>query len=254
MTANPKVEWDYTAHADSYSARPNYADEAIDELVELVGARKDEDYLVADVGAGTANLTVMLLARGLRCVAVEPNEAMRNHGKARTEEKGVKWYVGTGEATTLPDSHVDWVTFGSSFNTTDREKSLAETKRILKPRGWFTCMWNHRDLEDPLQKRIEGLIREMCPDYVAGTRREDQTELLEESGLFEKVHFIEATQPHARTVDEYVEAWRSTRNLSRVCKDDAEFEKVLAAIREEVSKADISMNYTTRIWAGRLTE
>ena len=44
-------------------------------------------------------------------------------------------------------------TFGSSFNVCDRQKALLESKRILVKEGWFACMWNHRDLEDPITKR-----------------------------------------------------------------------------------------------------
>jgi ubiquinone/menaquinone biosynthesis C-methylase UbiE len=244
--------WDYTAHAESYEARPNYADKAIDTLVQWVGAKQTKDFRVADIGAGTANLTLMLVQRGLACIAVEPNEAMRTIGIRRTQGMAVTWKIGTGESTGLDSKSVHWVTFGSSFNTTDRSKTLVETARILKDGGFFTCMWNHRDLEDPFQRRIEDLIRKMAPTYSGGTRRDDQEEVINTSGLFGPVKFVEESQQVTRTPDQYVEAWRSTRNLAIHAGEEL-FEKILECIRREAERQQtIRLTYTTRAWSAQL--
>lgn len=66
-------EWDYTKHAQFYSYRPNYADDAIDVLVAWSKGAKT----VADIGAGTGNLGIMLAARGLDVIEIEPNDADR---------------------------------------------------------------------------------------------------------------------------------------------------------------------------------
>src|SRR5262245_4811139 len=100
-------DWDYTHQAACYHLRPNYADAAIDALCEKVNAGSRADYVIADVGAGTGNLTVMFSARGLRCLAVEPNAAMRHIGIERTQGLPVEWIVGSGEHTTLPSTSVD---------------------------------------------------------------------------------------------------------------------------------------------------
>ena len=50
-------------------------------------------------------------------------------------------------------------TCGSSFGVVDRAATCREVARILEPQGWFACMWNHRDLDDPLQKEIESFIK-----------------------------------------------------------------------------------------------
>ena len=140
-----KTEWDYTALAAAYLKRPDYADAAIDAMLTIAGLEKGEQ--VCDVGAGVAHLTLMLATRELVVTAVEPNDAMRANGIKRTEGlANVQWYEGTGEQTCQSANAFDMVTFGSSFNVCDRPTALKETARILKPRGWFACMWNHRQL------------------------------------------------------------------------------------------------------------
>lgn len=209
---------------------------------------------MCDVGSGTAHLTLELLQRGLTVTAVEPNDAMRTHGITRTEKYDrIRWVEGTGESTGQPDGAFDLVTFGSSFNVTDRGKALAETKRILKPRGWFACMWNHRDLDDPVQHGIEEVIKARVPSYDYGTRREDQTEVINASGYFEPVPAFKGGVIHKQTKEECIEAWRSHGTLHRQAGE--RFGEVIEGITEflrGVSGDEITIPYTTRVWAARL--
>ncbi|MCH7624022.1 MAG: methyltransferase domain-containing protein, partial [Nitrospinae bacterium] len=179
-----KTEWDYTDLAEAYLKRPDYSDSAIDEMLACAGV--GENNHVCDVGAGVAHLTLKLAEKKLNVVSVEPNDAMRKRGIKRTARfANVKWFEGTGEKTGQTASSFDMVTFGSSFNVTDRQAALRETARILTPRAWFACMWNHRNLDDPLQAEIEGAIKFHISGYDYGTRREDQDPIIQASGLFE---------------------------------------------------------------------
>lgn len=243
-----KTEWDYTTLADAYLKRPDYAESAIDSLLAMTGGKD-----VCDVGAGVAHLTLMLAERGYNVSAVEPNDAMRGHGITRTRaHKSVRWSEGTGEATGQPDGAFDLVTFGSSFNVTDRPKALKETIRILKPHGWFACMWNHRRLDDPIQQEIESIIAAHVPGYDYGTRREDQTDVINASGLFGKVHTIEGNVTHAQSVTDCIEAWRSHGTLERQAGEA--FTETVDAIAEflfGLKRPSIEVPYQTRIWAAQ---
>lgn len=178
-----KTEWDYTELAAAYLKRPDYAQTAIDKMLQTAGVRKGD--LVCDVGAGAAHLTIKLAEFGLEVFAVEPNDAMRANGIERTKKfENVRWFEGVGEHTGMETGKFDMVTFGSSFNVCDRQKALVEAKRILKDNGWFACMWNHRDLNDPLQKEIEAVLMQEIENYGYGTRREDQTEVINKSEIF----------------------------------------------------------------------
>ncbi|MEM5787759.1 MAG: hypothetical protein AAGU11_10595, partial [Syntrophobacteraceae bacterium] len=66
--------WDYSRQAPYYEYRPNYSGRAIDTLVHYVGGLNADEFDVADIGAGTGNLSIMLLERGMRVTAVEPND------------------------------------------------------------------------------------------------------------------------------------------------------------------------------------
>lgn len=248
-----KTEWDYTTLADAYLKRPDYADAAIDAMLSIAGVEVGDT--LCDVGAGVAHLTLMLAARGLDVAAVEPNDAMRANGIKRTESLGnVRWHEGTGEASGQPSQAFDMVTFGSSFNVCDRTQALKETARILKPRGWFACMWNHRQLDDPVQAQIEAIIKQRVSGYGYGTRREDQTTVINSSGLFGPVVHLDARVMHEQSVAECVEAWRSHATLER--QAGAAFHEVVAAIEDyllSLGTPSIQVPYSTNIWVARLS-
>lgn len=247
-----KTEWDYTTLADAYLKRPDYADAAIDAMFSIAGAEQGDKF--CDVGAGVAHLTLMLAARGLDVTAVEPNDAMRANGIKRTAAlANVKWHEGTGEVTGQAAQAFDMVTFGSSFNVCDRQQALKETARILKPRGWFACMWNHRNLEDPIQARIEAIIKERVAGYGYGTRREDQTAVIDASELFGPVVHLDARVIHEQSIAECLEAWRSHATLER--QAGAKFHEVISAIDDylqSLQTPSIQIPYSTNIWVAQL--
>ena len=189
------TKWDYTELADAYLKRPDYSKDAISQILSLTQVKENDN--VCDVGAGVAHLTLHFANYGLIVSAVEPNNAMRLNGIKRTKEYSkVRWSEATGENTKEASNSFDLVSFGSSFNVTDRAKTLIEVNRILKTKGWFTCMWNHRDLSDPIQKTIESIIASNIDDYDYGTRREDQVDVINKSGLFLNPIVIELSLIH----------------------------------------------------------
>jgi ubiquinone/menaquinone biosynthesis C-methylase UbiE len=245
-----KTDWDYTNLADAYLKRPDYSLEALEPIRALAGVSAGDH--ACDIGAGVAHLTLHLARWGLSVVAVEPNDAMRSNGSRRTSGMDVRWVEATSHETRQPDGSFDLVTFGSSFNVADRAITLRETHRILKPGAWFTCMWNHRDLDDPIQARIEAIFHDRIPGYGYGTRREDQTEVIQASGLFDSIAPIEGRVSHSQKVVDAVEAWRSHATLERQAGERFhavvdEVEAFLLGLGVE----SIEVPYTTRAWVAR---
>ena len=125
---------DFTQVAKYYHNRPAYSPMILEKLIASVNdSQKDlREFQVVEVGAGTGKLTKMLNDFGLKVLAVEPNDNMREEGIAYTKGTDIKWQKGSGEDTQLPDKIADWVIMASSFHWTDPNKSLPEFARILK--------------------------------------------------------------------------------------------------------------------------
>ena len=245
-----KTEWDYTALADAYLKRPDYSVDALDQIHSLSGVVPGNR--ACDIGAGVAHLTLHLARWSLRVVAVEPNDAMRHNGAIRTKGMDVAWVEATSHDTKQEAGAFDLVTFGSSFNVADRTLTMRETCRILKPGCWFACMWNHRDLTDPIQARIEEIFHRRIPGYGYGTRREDQTEVIIGSGLFGRVTPIEGSVVHVQKVSDAIEAWRSHATLQRQAGE--QFGSVVDEVQEFLEGLgvdNIPVPYTTHAWAAQ---
>lgn len=244
------VSWDYSALAAHYDKRAEYDARALDRLIEAIGAKFGT--CIAEIGAGTGKLAVPLARRGFAVSAVEPNDKMCGLGISNSSGLKVNWYCASAEDTGLPATSFDIVTFGSSFNVVDRPVALREVARILRPRGWMACMWNHRDLDDPVQARVEMVIKHHIPGYSYGTRREDPAPAIAESGLFEPAQFIEGRFTVDMASTDYLEAWRSHATLHRQAGTS------FTAIVEEIGKllasggAWLPVPYFTRIWYARL--
>jgi ubiquinone/menaquinone biosynthesis C-methylase UbiE len=239
--------WDYSALAGYYDRRADYAPAALDAALSAMGlARGDE---VADMGAGTGKLARPMAERGILVHAVEPNEEMRAHGIRNTAGLSVTWRDGTGEHTGLNDRCVGAVSFGSSFNVVDQEATLRECRRIVEPRGWFCCLWNHRDLDDPLQARIEETIRGAIPDYQYGSRREDPTAVLAASTLFDTIEPFSAGFSETMTRQAIMDAWRSHGTLAR--QAGPALGAILDAISTTLQTDTVNVPYTTRGWYAR---
>jgi ubiquinone/menaquinone biosynthesis C-methylase UbiE len=244
----PKVTWDYTEHATHYDKRADYSSNAIKNLLKVICCTPSRP--VADIGAGTGKLTKELLKHGLTVRSVEPNNAMRTIGIQNTKGKLATWSVGTGEATGLSTSSVYAAFFGSSFNVVNQSLALAEVSRILVPEGWFACMWNHRNLDDPIQQQIENIIKSSIPEYSYGSRREDPTNVINTSGYFSATKSIEGSFVWKMLKSDVVVAWKSHATLKRQASSDSLFKSIIEQIANYLDKlpAVIEVPYTTRIY------
>lgn len=235
------LDWDYSALAAHYNQRAPYADAALDALMNAL--QLSPGTAVADIGAGTGRLSLPLRARGLRVTAVEPNAAMRAVGL----RDGLDYVDAPGEATGLPDRAFALVSYGSSFNVMEPGPTLAEAARLLDDDGYIAILWNHRDLDDPLQQAIEQAIRRHVPGYGYGRRREDPSAELAASGHFGPVQSLSRGFVHDTSREAFLDGFRAHATLLRQAGDRAP--AVFADIAALLGATErVQVPFHTRIW------
>lgn len=249
---------DFTELAKFYNARPGYSEMLLKVLGSYIGSYK-ENFKFADVGAGTGKLTENLVNIGLSGVCVEPNDAMREEGiKALKQHTNkIKWIKGSAETTGLEDSSVDWVFMASSFHWTDHKAALKEFHRILKPGGFFTALWNPRDIENSqINKEVEEVIYKYVPNMKrvsSGSKKNmnDVEEKLLSTPYFGELIFCEASHVEIMDKDRYLQVWRSVNDV-QVQAGQQKFSMIMKEIESITDKYElIEIPYKTRAWTVR---
>ncbi|RAR44441.1 class I SAM-dependent methyltransferase [Paenibacillus sp. MDMC362] len=154
----------FSNRVDSYTKyRPSYPQEVMDYLYDTVGL----DGEIADIGAGTGIFSKLLLKRGSRVTAVEPNQAMREAAESDLEgEPGFRMVSGSAEETGLPDQSVDHIVSAQAFHWFDRDAAQPEFRRILRPGGRVALIWNSRLTQGtPFLEAYEQLLLTYGTDY-----------------------------------------------------------------------------------------
>lgn len=147
--------------------RPAYPSGVVDHVLGVAGASHGcEIRRVADIGAGTGKMTLLLAARGLQVEAVEPSEAMRAQLHVAISDPTVSPVTGricvhdaAGEDTGLSDGDVDLVVYAQSWHWVDEERASAEAHRILADGGVLAAVWNQMDVSVPWVHRLTRIMR-----------------------------------------------------------------------------------------------
>ncbi len=145
MNRNPTER--FSNRVENYvKYRPSYPTAVLDCLRDECGL--EETAVIADIGSGTGILARLFLQNGNRVLGVEPNKEMREAGEAFLADFPRFTSInGTAEATTLADDSVDFVTAGQAAHWFDRQTSLPELQRILRPGGFVVLVWNTMDFD-----------------------------------------------------------------------------------------------------------
>jgi SAM-dependent methyltransferase len=138
--------------------RPDYPAAALERLVQATGLTPGSDVL--DLAAGTGKLTVALVARGLRVIAVEPLPRMR--AQLERELPHVVVLDGTAEQIPLEDASFDVVCVAQAFHWFEPRAAVAEVARVLRPGGWLALLWNLWDVDDPMQAALDRIVEPLA--------------------------------------------------------------------------------------------
>lgn len=156
----------FSNRVDTYTKyRPSYPAEAIDYLYDTVGLTAESEVL--DVGAGTGIFSRLLLDRGSRVTAAEPNEAMREAALAASQDNPrFKAVPGAAEETGLADASYDFIVAAQAFHWFNRAAAKREFGRVLRPGGKAILVWNTRLTGGtPFLEEYERLLQNLGTDY-----------------------------------------------------------------------------------------
>ena len=251
---------DFTELAKYYVNRPGYSSVVLQCLKNHV-FNSVEEGPVADIGAGTGKLTEDLAALGLHGFAVEPNEAMRSIGGGQFKDRQeFVWQEGTAEVTNLKDNSVHWALMGSSFHWADSRLAVKEFYRILVPGGFFTAIWNPRDIESSeLHRRIEEAVYEEIPNIKRvssgkSISTEEMKDKLLSGGYFKDILFTEAPHVEVMTKERYMNTWKSVNDI-QVQAGPEGFQRILDHIGKIIQDMDeIEVPYRSRAWTVQSTK
>lgn len=144
--------------------RPQYSKQYVRFLQE--GLNLCSDSTVADVGAGTGIHTKIIAEITDKVFAIEPDAEMLQECQLLLgSERRVKMVQGTAEDTGLATACIDYITVAQAFHLFDRDKSLNEFKRVLRPSGKLVLVWNSKEHDNDLFYDNEEVIKKYCPNY-----------------------------------------------------------------------------------------
>lgn len=126
--------------------------------------------VIADIGSGTGTFTRLLLERGSRVVAIEPDRELRETAERILEDEFPRFFSleATAENTTLSDRSIHHIVCAQSFHFFDTKKCRKEFRRILRPGGSVALIVMMPSCHDEFSSECEALIRRHSKD-IPGT-------------------------------------------------------------------------------------
>lgn len=186
--------------ASRYSHRPEYPRQMVDHINSLLSPIPAR-YPAVDIGAGTGLFT-RPLARFLRpnraVIGIEPSAEMRRSAEDHPERlKNVRYIPGRAENFGYGSKSVALVTAACAAHRFDRHTFLAETHKVLVPRGCLAIVeyrWGDirnsvgDDIYSLLERLVDGYDRRAHSNSAGEYELFDAADAISSARLFTDVH------------------------------------------------------------------
>lgn len=229
-------------------ARPGYPDAAISHMLDLVHPDR-----AVEVGAGTGKATISLARPGLELICLEPSAEMAAVLEARGLP-GVTVVRTTFEDWEPATGGFDLICAAQSWHWVDPGIGLAKARRILRPGGVLSLLWNlPHDRYDRFAEVYRRYAPEMLDERDERIKRRDDHDWLADMGA------VGLTDLHRFSHDWSEELTAAAcRELYSTYSDhmmlpDATRIALLDGLESAVAErgGTVSQEYTTEVFSGR---
>lgn len=163
-------DFDFGRTSEMYAKyRDIYPPELYERLLALGVGQAGTRWL--DLGTGTGVLPLNLYMYGAKIVGTDVSASQIDAAKTAAKEKkaDVEFLVSPAETLPFSDGAFDCVTAAQCFWYFEREKTIAEIRRVLRPNGLFVKIYLTYSLRDPIARRSYRLVKRLNPDWSSGS-------------------------------------------------------------------------------------
>ncbi|HBC46482.1 MAG TPA: hypothetical protein DEO84_04400 [candidate division Zixibacteria bacterium] len=176
----------FEKYAEDYAcSRPGYPKEIKTFLFDHFSI--DYSSTVIDIACGSGIFTQLLACEhqaGL-VTGIDRSQQLLGAGIRYYRDFCFEAICGCGETMPVKSNVCQLVTVAQGFHWLQRQRSLSEIARILRPGGGIALIWYRRkDLKEPHQVFIENLTHQYNPNYDSGMMDSDYVEMLHNDGRF----------------------------------------------------------------------
>ena len=224
-----------------------YAREAVDGLLEQIG----EVQVIADIGAGTGQLSRLFANRGTKVYAVEPDHEMREVAAVSLISfEMIEILAGFAEHLPLADGSMDLLVIGNAFHRFKPE-ACEDLRRILKNQGWI-ARFNYEFINE---EYTEMLASRLSTLKTLTSRREASSHNTSLHDLFgtAQIHTLGYLQSHAEDWTAFFgAACAGIEAPERNEQAFAQFEVVIREVFDTFAhNGKININYETQVTFGQ---
>ncbi len=245
----------FSGRVDNYvKYRPGYPVEVITFLQNECDLSRQS--IIADIGSGTGIFTKLLLDKGYKVYAVEPNADMQAAARQYLgDDKNFIPVDGSAEATMAASNSIDLIVCAQAFHWFNNEKTRAEFKRVLKNDGQVALIWNNRLAGvDDFSIAYENILKQDSIDYNKVNHRNISD--IDFKAFFKDGKYKTAKFPNVQVFDEdglLGRAFSSSYVPAEGTDDGEKFRRVLKDIfaRYNENRA-VSFHYQTEVYLGKV--